>query len=201
MESGANKVYICEPHGFIAKLAHAGVQRHTMITFEQENWARLPMNVGLSERVKDGSIAFKAGQYERAISLYTEALPPTDSVPELKVNLLANRALCYLKLGEPEAALADGIAAVRCLPDFGKGYYRMAQARGHGNIARATCCLSHRLHPPAPFALAACCAPFCCFNRPFARSAPLWVGPWEPEPHDMPHTARLTGMLHMACLA
>jgi len=87
------------------------------------------MNVGLAERVKDaGSIAFKAGQYERAISLYTEALPPTDSVPELKVNLLANRALCYLKLGEPEAALADGIAAVRCLPDFGKGYYRMAQA-------------------------------------------------------------------------
>jgi len=87
MESGANKVYICEPHGFIAKLAHAGVQRHTMITFEQENWARLPMNVGLAERVKDaGSIAFKAGQYERAISLYTEALPPTDSVPELKVN-------------------------------------------------------------------------------------------------------------------
>ena len=129
MEAGANKVYINEPHGFPAKLAHAGVQRHTLIAFEKENWARLPMNVGLSERVKQaGSIAYRAGQYERAIAFYTEALPPTDSKPELKVNLLANRALCYLKLGEAESALADGSAAVRCLPDFSKGYYRMAQA-------------------------------------------------------------------------
>jgi predicted RNA methylase len=100
-----------------------------MICFERDNWAKLPMNVVLSERVKQaGSIAFRAGQYERAIALYTEALPPTDSKPELKVNLLANRALCYLKLKEPEAALQDGAAAVRCLPEFGKGYYRMAQA-------------------------------------------------------------------------
>lgn len=94
MESGANKVYICEPHGFLAKLAHAGVQRHTLIAFERENWARLPMNVGLSERVKQaGSIAFRGGQYERAISLYTEALPPTDSKPDLKVSLPASHAL------------------------------------------------------------------------------------------------------------
>ena len=45
MEAGANKVYICEPHGFLAKLAYAGVQRHTMITFERDNWQKLPMNV------------------------------------------------------------------------------------------------------------------------------------------------------------
>ena len=123
------QVYICEPHGFLAKLAYAGVQRHTLITFERENWPKLPMNVALSERVRQaGSIAFRAGQFERAIALYTEALPPTDRVPELKVNLLANRALCYLKLGEPESALADATASVRTLPEFGKGYYRMAQA-------------------------------------------------------------------------
>ena len=129
MEAGANKVYVCEPHGFLAKLAHAAVQRHTLIAFEKDHWSRLPMSLGLSERVKQaGSIAFRAGQYERAIALYTEALPPTDAKPELKVNLLANRALCYLKLGEFESALADGHAAVRCVPDFGKGYYRMAQA-------------------------------------------------------------------------
>ena len=36
--------------------------------------------------------------------------------------------MCYLKLGEPESALQDAVQAVRCLPDFGKGYYRMAQA-------------------------------------------------------------------------
>ena len=47
------------------------------------------MNVALSERVKQaGSIAFRAGMYERAIALYTEALPPTDAKPDLKVNLL-----------------------------------------------------------------------------------------------------------------
>ena len=81
MEAGANKVYICEPHGFLAKLAYAGVQRHTMLTFERENWQRLPMNVALSERVKQaGSIAFRAGQYERAISFTLRPCrPPTPS--------------------------------------------------------------------------------------------------------------------------
>ena len=129
MEAGANKVYIVEPHGFLAKLAHAGVQRHTLISFERENWARLPMNVPLSRRVKQaGSIAFRSGQYERAIALYTEALPPTDPEPELKVNLLANRALCYLRLDEADSALADGLASIKVLPDFSKGHYRIAQA-------------------------------------------------------------------------
>ena len=75
------------------------------------------MNVGLAERVKDaGSIAFKAGQYERAISLYTEALPPTDSVPELKVNLLgmspAHLASSALHRSPPSLAIH------RCFPSF-----------------------------------------------------------------------------------
>jgi len=129
MEAGANKVYVVEPHGFLAKLAHAHVQRHTLITFEQENWARLPMNVGLAERTKQAAgICFKNGQYERAIAMYTEALPATDRTPELKANLLCNRALCYLKLGEPESALADAKAASSALPEFSKAHYRAAQA-------------------------------------------------------------------------
>lgn len=52
LQAGANKVYVVEPHGFLAKMAHAHVQRHTLICFEQENWAKLPMNVGLAERTK-----------------------------------------------------------------------------------------------------------------------------------------------------
>ena len=57
-KAGANKVYVVEPHGFLAKMAHAHVQRHTLICFEQENWAKLPMNVGLAERTKQAHLAF-----------------------------------------------------------------------------------------------------------------------------------------------
>ena len=115
MEAGANKVYICEPHGFLAKLAYAGVQRHTMLTFERENWARLPMNVALAERVKQaGSIAYRAGQYERAISLYTEALPPTEHVrPPPRPN--PRRATHLAKAGA-NAALASLCALASLRP-------------------------------------------------------------------------------------
>ena len=64
---------MAEAHGFCAKMAHASVGRHTLLAFERENWARLPMTLGLAERTKQaGSAAFKLGKLDQAIALYTE---------------------------------------------------------------------------------------------------------------------------------
>ena len=56
-------------------MAHASVGRHTLLAFERENWSRLPMTLGLAERTRQaGSAAFKMGQFDQAVALYTEAL-------------------------------------------------------------------------------------------------------------------------------
>ena len=90
------------------------------------------MTLGLAERTRQaGSAAFKLGKHEQAIALYTEALQAADTLStdgELKTLLLCNRSLCYLKLGEPDAALADATAAQKVLPSQPKAYYRAAQA-------------------------------------------------------------------------
>ncbi|KAG5513731.1 hypothetical protein PMAC_000769 [Pneumocystis sp. 'macacae'] len=51
--------------------------------------------------------AFNNGNYSKALELYTEAigyLPPENV---LKILFLANRSLCYLRMGDPEACLLD----------------------------------------------------------------------------------------------
>jgi tetratricopeptide (TPR) repeat protein len=108
------------------------VGRHTLLAFERENWARLPMTLGLAERTKQaGSAAFKLGKLDQAIALYTEALQSAATLTtdgELKSSLLCNRSLCYLKMGEAEAALSDAVAAQKALPVQPKAHYRAAQA-------------------------------------------------------------------------
>eukprot|EP00316_Scyphosphaera_apsteinii_P022876 CAMPEP_0119341952 /NCGR_PEP_ID=MMETSP1333-20130426/103705_1 /TAXON_ID=418940 /ORGANISM="Scyphosphaera apsteinii, Strain RCC1455" /LENGTH=1126 /DNA_ID=CAMNT_0007354061 /DNA_START=48 /DNA_END=3428 /DNA_ORIENTATION=+ len=146
MEAGANQVYVCEPHGFCAKMAHATVGRHTLISFERENWSRLPMSIGMAERTKQaGSAAFKMGKYDQAIALYSEALQAVDTLSEdgeLKANLLCNRSLAYLKLKEGESALTDAKLAQKCMPEFAKAHYRAAQAyHGLGMVREATAAL------------------------------------------------------------
>ena len=131
-EAGANRVYVCEPHGFLAKLAHAQVQRHALLSLERDNWARMPMSLPLAERCRQaGGAAYKCGRHERAIALYTEALQAARSLhggAEMVGGLLCNRALCYLQLGEADAALADATDAAREAPAMPKAHYRAAQA-------------------------------------------------------------------------
>ena len=132
LEAGANVTYCAEACGFLAKMVHASVGRHTLLSFEKENWARLPLSLALAERTKQaGSAAFKLGDYEQAVSLYTEALQAAETLGtdgELTSSLQCNRSLAYLRLGEPDAALADADAARRTSPELAKAHYRAAQA-------------------------------------------------------------------------
>lgn len=52
---------------------------------------------------QDGNKAFKDGQYQRAIELYTQCIALDDSITAA----YANRAMAALKAGQPEAALQD----------------------------------------------------------------------------------------------
>ena len=58
------------------------------------------------EMKAEGNACYKAGQYERAYSHYTEALA-ADVLGGLKVALLGNRAQSLLKVGKAQAALDD----------------------------------------------------------------------------------------------
>ena len=142
LSAGANLVYAVEPHAFVAKLARAQAQRHALVEFENTHWERLPLSLGLAKKLRDaGGAAFRAAEYERAISLYTEALQAAETLAAddgpLRAGLLCNRALCYLKLNEADAALVTRAATVQHA-DGPKGHYRLAQAlRDLGRIGEA----------------------------------------------------------------
>ena len=144
LSAGANLVYAVEPHAFVAKLARAQAQRHALVEFENTHWERLPLSLGLAKKLRDaGGAAFRAAEYERAISLYTEALQAAETLAAddgpLRAGLLCNRALCYLKLNEADAALVDARAATVQHADGPKGHYRLAQAlRDLGRIGEAS---------------------------------------------------------------
>ena len=76
-----------------------------------------------------GNEQLKAGKLPEALTSYTAAL---DKDPEKKhadaSALLANRALVYLKLSQPEKSKEDCTAALAINPRYGKAYYRRAQA-------------------------------------------------------------------------
>ena len=60
IQAGANRVYACEPHGFLAQLAQAQLQRHALLCFERDNWSRMPMSLVLAERCRQaGGAAFR----------------------------------------------------------------------------------------------------------------------------------------------
>ncbi|SLM37898.1 Ubiquitin-associated/translation elongation factor EF1B, N-terminal, eukaryote [Lasallia pustulata] len=59
-----------------------------------------------------GSAAFKRGDYASATSSYTSALLPLPPTHPLTIPLLTNRALTYLKTGDPKSAISDSSAAL-----------------------------------------------------------------------------------------
>ena len=110
IQAGANRVYACEPHGFLAQLARAQLQRHALLCFERDNWSRMPVSLALAERCRQaGGAAFRCGLLAKAAALYTEALHAARALrggEALLGSLLCNRALCHLRLRAAEAALA-----------------------------------------------------------------------------------------------
>jgi tetratricopeptide (TPR) repeat protein len=84
---------------------------------------------------EEGNRNFQEGDYRNALFQYTLALR-SDSFNPL---LYGNRALCYLKMGEYKAALADGKRCIVIKPEWDKGQHRYAQALfelGHYREAR-----------------------------------------------------------------
>ncbi|XP_015582166.1 ankyrin-1 [Ricinus communis] len=71
-----------------------------------------------------GDDAFKRKDYRMAVDAYTQAidLDPTDAI------LLSNRSLCWIRLGQPEHALADAKTCRSLRPDWTKACYREGAA-------------------------------------------------------------------------
>ena len=80
------------------------------------------------ERVDDlrgqGNFAVKNERYEEAINLYSSAIGLTSH----DHRLFANRALCYLKLGQPQQALDDCEKCLLLCPRYSKALQRKAWA-------------------------------------------------------------------------
>lgn len=90
------------------------------------------------EKKSEGNSAYSAGEYDTAVSLYTEAInlaPRAASAP-----FYGNRSAAYLMLKQYNNALADSAQAVAVDPAFAKGYNRMAKihvAQGEYERAKA----------------------------------------------------------------
>uniref|UniRef100_A0ACD5XK41 Uncharacterized protein n=1 Tax=Avena sativa TaxID=4498 RepID=A0ACD5XK41_AVESA len=71
--------------------------------------------------------AFRRKEYLRATDLYNCAMRLEDRVKEYAI-LLANRSLCFLRMGQGEEAVSDATKCTRFRPHWPKGYYRQGAA-------------------------------------------------------------------------
>uniref|UniRef100_A0ACD5YH19 Uncharacterized protein n=1 Tax=Avena sativa TaxID=4498 RepID=A0ACD5YH19_AVESA len=71
--------------------------------------------------------AFRRKEYLRATDLYNCAMRLEDRVKEYAI-LLANRSLCFVRMGQGEEAVSDATKCTRFRPHWPKGYYRQGAA-------------------------------------------------------------------------
>lgn len=82
-------------------------------------------NAGRAEALKnEGNAAFKSGDYEKAISKFTEAL----TLDPDNASYFSNRSAAYLKGNDLDKALNDGKKCVELKPTWGKGFSRQGSA-------------------------------------------------------------------------
>ena len=92
-----------------------------------------------------GGEHFRAGRFVDAVKCYSGAIE-ADSEPSKLAKLLANRSAAYGRLGNLEAALADGKRAVEIEPSYIKGYFRATKAHmALGQFHRASSAASEGL--------------------------------------------------------
>ncbi|KPI89891.1 putative TPR-repeat protein [Leptomonas seymouri] len=82
----------------------------------------------IQEAKEKGNALFQAGHLLEAVAAYTTGieLDPASSTTHV---LYANRAMCYLKLGQWSAAEKDATTCVQMNTGYAKAYYRRAMAR------------------------------------------------------------------------
>lgn len=90
------------------------------------------MNLIMSQAVQlkdQGNKALSAGEFDKAISLYSQAidLEPTNHV------FYSNRSAAYAKKGNYEKSLEDAKKTTEIKPDWGKGYSRLGAALSYLN--------------------------------------------------------------------
>ncbi|GCB85792.1 hypothetical protein scyTo_0026508 [Scyliorhinus torazame] len=76
---------------------------------------------------EDGNKHFKFGDYESALSCYTQAIELSRDISESMI-LHRNRAACYLKLDEYEKAEADAAKVIEVNGKDVKALFRRSQA-------------------------------------------------------------------------
>jgi len=78
----------------------------------------------VSARQEKGNQAYKQGDFDRAVALYSRGLEtdPSNAV------LWSNRAAALIALHRPEEALTDANKAIECDSAFLKAYFRKADA-------------------------------------------------------------------------
>lgn len=103
-----------------------------------------------------GNEAFGAGEYAQAVLLYSLALDKATELPDTNNTLfprhvvLANRSAAFLKLGNHEKALVDGIKAQELDPLYIKGVFRRGLAlHAMGKYQEAILVLAeaHKMEP------------------------------------------------------
>ncbi len=92
-----------------------------------------------------GNQHFSAGEYAEAAQCYTEGLEQTRGLPCMSTDqaaqrstLLANRAACYLKLGQLAKAAADCRECLKHDPCHAKAHFRLAKALPPDDVAAGT---------------------------------------------------------------
>ncbi|KAK3087864.1 hypothetical protein FSP39_011661 [Pinctada imbricata] len=77
---------------------------------------------------EEGNQYFKAGNWEDAVSCYTQALKMADVKEAEKAVILKNRAACHLKTGNYNLAVKDTSTSLDLIPNDPKALYRRCQA-------------------------------------------------------------------------
>ena len=80
-------------------------------------------------RLKEaGNQAFAEGDWDKALSCYTQALSLIELDSPEKAVLLKNKAAVYLKVSDYEAAIKDCTTSLEISPDDPKALFRRCQA-------------------------------------------------------------------------
>lgn len=74
--------------------------------------------------LSEGNVHFNQGEYKKALDSYTQAL---ELQPGYKA-CLVQRSKCYLRLGDPDAALRDAEESLAEDKEYNKGLYQKAEA-------------------------------------------------------------------------
>lgn len=94
---------------------------------------------------QEGNTLFGEGQYEEALSKYTEAIEVAPDGHKEQAVYYNNRATCHFKLNRTDDVIADCSAALRIDSDYTKCLLRRAQARAPVS-ARVHCVLPRFNH-------------------------------------------------------